>query len=289
MNIIKLLQLLFIITFLSLLFSCNQEPKWQTHDSGLEYRFINKCEDGTKTQIGDILMLKMRYTTDNDSLLFDTREIKGAYRMQYLKPSHKGGSVEDAFGLLNIGDSIEFKIKAKSFYEKTRKINIPSNIDPESYLIFYLKLMGIQSVNDIKAERQALYHANQEEEDNLLEHYIKIANITVEPTLSGLYYIEKKAGTGKKAQAGKKVTVHYTGKFIDGMVFDSSVERNEPFIFTLGIGQVIQGWEEGIAKMSEGGKAQLIIPSALAYGGKKNSRIPPFSTLIFEIELLKVE
>ena len=289
MNNFKLIKLFFLIIFVISFISCNKTPKWLIHESGLQYRFITKRDDGTKTKKGDILLLKMKYTTEDDSILFDSREIKGTYRMQCLSASHTNGSIEDAFGLLNIGDSIELKIKAKSFYEKTRKINTPNGVDNESYLYFYIKLMGIQSVNDIKAERQALYHSNQEEEDNLLEHYIKIANINIKPTLSGLYYIEEKAGNGKKAQAGKKVTVHYTGKFIDGMVFDSSVEKNMPFTFTLGIGQVIQGWEEGIAKMHEGGKAQLIIPSALAYGSKQNSRIPPFSTLVFEIELLSVK
>jgi FKBP-type peptidyl-prolyl cis-trans isomerase len=96
-------------------------------------------------------------------------------------------------------------------------------------------------------------------------------------------------GTGIKATAGRKVTIHYTGKFIDGQIFDSSYERNKPFTFTLGALEVIPGLEEGVSLMQVGGKARLIIPSFLAYGEKQIGPIPPFSTLIFEIELLSVE
>ncbi|HRW68136.1 FKBP-type peptidyl-prolyl cis-trans isomerase, partial [Lentimicrobium sp.] len=87
--------------------------------------------------------------------------------------------------------------------------------------------------------------------------------------------------------AGKTVKVHYTGTLLDGTKFDSSVDRGQPFEFVLGQGQVIQGWDEGIAMMKKGGKARLIIPSAIAYG--ENGRmptIPPSATLIFDVELI---
>ena len=85
-------------------------------------------------------------------------------------------------------------------------------------------------------------------------------------TESGLEYVEIEAGAGDQAKAGKTVRVHYTGKFLDGKVFDSSVTRGEPLEFQLGAGRVIKGWDEGIALMKVGGKAQLTIPPQLAYG-----------------------
>lgn len=109
-------------------------------------------------------------------------------------------------------------------------------------------------------------------------------------TQSGLDYIEVEAGIGAQARAGDTVSVHYTGKFQDGKVFDSSVSRGEPLTFPLGKGNVIKGWDEGIALMKVGGKAQLIIPPNLAYGERGASGvIPPNATLVFDVELVSIK
>ena len=108
---------------------------------------------------------------------------------------------------------------------------------------------------------------------------------------SGLEYIEIEAGTGARAVAGRVVRVHYTGRFPDGRVFDSSYSRGEPIEFRLGAGKVIRGWDEGIALLKEGGKAQLILPPGLAYGekGAGGGVIPPNATLVFDVELVEVK
>ena len=109
-------------------------------------------------------------------------------------------------------------------------------------------------------------------------------------TRSGLRYWDIKKGNGFIAVEGKKVRVHYTGWLIDGRKFDSSLDRGQPFEFTLGAGQVIRGWDEGIAGMQVGGKRQLRIPPDLAYGNRGAGRmILPGSTLLFDVELLGVE
>lgn len=108
-------------------------------------------------------------------------------------------------------------------------------------------------------------------------------------TPSGLKYIIIEQGTGEKAQNNKAVEVHYTGYLLDGKVFDSSRDRNEPIEFVLGNKQVIAGWDEGIALMSIGDKYRLIIPPELAYGSKGAGKvIPPNATLIFDTELISV-
>ena len=108
-------------------------------------------------------------------------------------------------------------------------------------------------------------------------------------TASGLQYIEIEKGDGPAPEEGKPVVVHYTGTLEDGTEFDSSYSRNEPFIFPLGLGYVIPGWDEGIALMNVGGKAKLIIPPELAYGEQgAGGVIPPNATLIFEVELVDV-
>ena len=105
-------------------------------------------------------------------------------------------------------------------------------------------------------------------------------------TKSGLQVKTTLEGNGEIPQDGDMVKVHYTGKLLDGKVFDSSVSRNKPFEFELGAGRVIKGWDEGFKHIRKGGKATLIIPPGIGYGERDMGSIPPNSTLIFDVELL---
>ncbi len=114
---------------------------------------------------------------------------------------------------------------------------------------------------------------------------------TISP--SGLKYIDMKVGKGDMPKQGQKITVNYTGKLTDGTPFDSNVDPQfkhvEPFSTTIGVGQVIKGWDEGMISMKVGGKRRLIVPPDLGYGDQGSGKIPPGATLIFDVELLKVE
>jgi peptidylprolyl isomerase len=104
---------------------------------------------------------------------------------------------------------------------------------------------------------------------------------------SGLQYEELAEGTGEQPNRGQSVTVHYTGWLTNGKKFDSSVDRGQPFVFTLGVGQVIKGWDEGVATMKVGGKRKLLIPPQLGYGARgAGGVIPANADLVFEVELI---
>lgn len=109
-------------------------------------------------------------------------------------------------------------------------------------------------------------------------------------TPSGLAYTDEVVGNGPSPQVGQTVIVHYTGWLANGQKFDSSVDRGQPFSFVIGTGQVISGWDEGVASMKVGGKRRLIIPPALGYGARgAGGAIPPNAQLIFEVQLLGIK
>lgn len=142
---------------------------------------------------------------------------------------------------------------------------------------------AFQNFISSKKKREAAVLQKQEE---------LMAKITdgCEKTASGLQYKVTEEGTGKKPSKGDMVSVHYTGMLLDGTVFDSSYDRKQPIEIPVGMGQVIEGWDEGLLLFNEGTKARLVIPSDLAYGSQGAAGvIPPNASLIFDVELVKVK
>jgi peptidylprolyl isomerase len=193
-----------------------------------------------------------------------------------------------------------------------RKIWIPSRmaygvtgsapkVPPNADLIFEVEVLRIATPDQIKAkaeeddkkriEEAKSAAARRAEEDKLATGTdIPTADRKEVETPSGLKYTDTKIGDGRQALPGNKVSVLYVGRLTDGTRFDSNQNAGHPFMFTLGNGEVINGWDEGIAGMKAGGKRHLVIPSRLAYGANPDpkSKIPPHATLVFDVELLKV-
>ena len=134
-------------------------------------------------------------------------------------------------------------------------------------------------INEKKAQLKAVQEAALNDLEKLTDG--------MEQTDSGLYYKINREGSGDHPSKGKDVSVHYRGMLLDGTVFDSSYQRNKPIVFPLGMGQVIKGWDEGIALLKRGSSARLVIPSELAYGSRgAGDIIPPNASLIFEVDLV---
>lgn len=149
-----------------------------------------------------------------------------------------------------------------------------------------------QSFNAIEAFRtfEGAREKRVEEEKKAAEAELEKLAAGFKKTASGLRYQIIQEGDGTKAEKGKMVSVHYKGQLADGTVFDSSYKRNQPIDFPLGVGQVIPGWDEGIALLKVGEKARLVIPSDLGYGSRgAGGVIPPNATLVFDVELMNVK
>ena len=161
-----------------------------------------------------------------------------------------------------------------------------------------IKVIKISRIGDMATSFKALDSFNSlnesavQRQKELTEKNLKTLDDISEGfdiTESGLRYKINEKGGGKKAVSGKSIKVHYKGQLLDGTVFDSSFKRNEPIEFTLGLGQVIKGWDEGLALLSVGDKARLVIPSDLAYGeAGAGGVIPANANLIFDVELVDV-
>ncbi len=148
-------------------------------------------------------------------------------------------------------------------------------------MLFNIKLDKIQTEEQMYAEQEAEAMQAKADEEVKIQEYLEANNITVEPTESGMYYIEHQQGSGPKPNQKDRVKVHYTGTLLDGKKFDSSVDRDQPFEFVLGVGQVIRGWDEGIAMMNVGSKATLFCLHPCLWRAWCRTRYPTLCTANF--------
>ncbi len=186
---------------------------------------------------------------------------------------------DEGVAKLKKGAKAKFLIPSNLAYGPSGQNNIPAN----SILRFDLELVDIEKQLS-PAERLAI-------DEKIMQNYITQNNISnATKTASGMYIVVTEAGTGDKPAVGDQVTMNYTGTLSDGSKFDSNVDSAfnhvQPFNFALGKGQVIKGWDEGIATLKKGSKATLIIPSGMAYGQQERPKIPANSPLIFNVELV---
>ena len=260
---------------------------YDTTQSGLEYKYLIKKSSAQQVTVNDYLVLDVKYYTYQDSLLFSTESFSGKFRMK-CKELSKKGDINEALGMMRIGDSMSFKVDAKTFFTKTRHDSCPKKL-LGTKVRFEIALREIQNEATVKQLQQELTLRQQEKENILLNDFVSHSFPDVKPTQSGLYIISTKKGKGKKPKIGDKVTVHYIARFINGEIFTNSYRKNKPFVFTLGKKEVIDGMEEGILSLQEGGKAIIIIPSKLAYGEQGRKPVPPNTTIIFETELLSAK
>jgi FKBP-type peptidyl-prolyl cis-trans isomerase len=312
--------LIVAVAIIILLGSCGSDSRFpgytRAKETGLHYKFFvhNDNDSARKPSVGDGIQFRyIIYKYPNDSVIVDSKNTAqsgdGYARFAMPKSTFKG-SFEDGLMMMSEGDSASFIIPADSFFLKTMRFNeLPKGFRPGTYVRGVFKLGKVITKKELEEnmakqqkEMEEVMMKRAEEEKKLLSDYIDKNKITQKAEESGLIVIVSKEGKGSQPKAGDTVVVNYTGMLLDGKVFDTSLEsvakannifqngrKYEPFKFPLGMGMVIPGWEEGISKLKKGSKARFIIPSSIAYGANGAPPvIPPFSTLIFDVELVNV-
>jgi FKBP-type peptidyl-prolyl cis-trans isomerase len=264
-------------------------PGYSLIEGDIYYKLIMFGEHRGVARPSDFVTIDISYRTMNDSLFFTGRRT-----MQLTAPEFPG-SIDYCFFALSENDSASFIIDAHGLFEKTLSGEMPSFLNPGDVIKVDIKMILIRTAEQYRREKDeflAWIKDFGEYERTVLENYIEQRDIKIKPTLSGLYFIPLKRGTGKKVEKGDIVTVNYEGRFLNGKFFDSTIKRQQPFEFVYGTEwQVIQGLEEAIGMMVEGDRAVIILPSGLAWGtkGSITGIIPPFTSIMYEIELVSVQ
>ncbi len=269
--------------------SCSQKDDFQESGNGFSYNLAVHNEDAKSITDGMIVMYHSDYMI-NDTVLFSSRQSSaGTPHSLMYNQAMDADSVPMlmAIKMCHEGDSGIFKFNAKDLFENSFKIPLPDSISPESNILAHLKVVNIFTREDHQAYMEGLENEAFEKQLVQIDEMLDAEGVEYQTTESGLRYVIVEEGQGEHPNAGDEVTVHYTGMLVNGTVFDSSVDRGEPFQFPLGVGRVIPGWDEGIALLNKNAKAKLYIPSKLGYGMRgAGGAIPPNSILIFEVELL---
>ncbi|GAB3503144.1 FKBP-type peptidyl-prolyl cis-trans isomerase [Spirosoma knui] len=261
--------------------------------NGLKYQIHEQTEGARKGKVGDILTLHLTLLNNKDSVLRDTHKEGAPFQMLLQVPPFKG-SYEEGLTMLGKGDSATFYVNADSLFTRAMQ-PLPPGVQKGTDIGIAVKVLNVQTEDEYKKTQAADFEKQKGVDAKVIEGYVAKNGLAgkAQKTESGVYYVVTQAGNGPTPNRGDMVQVHYTGKLLDGKVFDSSRSNpqagGKPVQFPIGVGQVIPGWEEGVMKMHKGEKATLIIPSVLAYGPRGNQGIPPNSVLLFDIELVDIQ
>ncbi|MFL5763057.1 MAG: FKBP-type peptidyl-prolyl cis-trans isomerase [Bacteroidia bacterium] len=288
---------IYIVLIAVLVCSCGSDSRFKGFtqtDTGLYYK-LQAIGDGKRSpSIGDFLQLVITYKTHKDSVFLDSYS-SNETGMVILPFNHSSfeGSFEEGLVTMNEGDSVSFIVDGSKLFSRFFKAKLPLFIKDGDLVKMDVKLHRILSRKEYEQELQR-YAQLVEDRDIEEQRRISVFLDTVQANYTetgGIYYLPVKQGSGDKPSNGDHIKVNFTGSFLNGRVFESTYDRGQPLEFSWGEQeQVINGLHIAISMMNEGSKAKFIIPSHLAYGAEGSSTgiVPPYTTLVYEIELLNL-
>ena len=267
---------LFSVVFI---WGCSNNPDVVTLKSGLKYSDV-KVGTGVEAKNGDLIEINFKgwMIKDSSSLFTDWA----------VDSTKKADLIADSYAM---NQPIKIILGSESFIKGSEEGMVGMKAGGQRTIIIPSSLAyGPQGMGPIPPNTniKVLIELVSSKEVTAVKMW-DVDSTLFKTTASGLKYAIIQEGEGSVIEAQKQVVVHYSGFLLDGTKFDSSVERDEPLTFTAGAGQVIPGWDEGLLLLKKGSKAKFIIPSNLAYGERDLGKIPPNSTLVFDVEIVDVK
>jgi FKBP-type peptidyl-prolyl cis-trans isomerase len=268
------------------LFSACGTGNYKSTKTGLQYRIIRDAK-GKKAQLHDVLQLNLSYHLPDDSVLYDSEVLGDSFLLKITEPSFPG-SIEEGLLMLGEGDSAEFLLPADSVYKRLFRQRMPAFIQPGTLLTFRV---GVVNVMDETAFQRRMQKERSEgflREQKEIEKYLQENNLNISAVSPGIWFIMLQEGKGKRPATGDSVEVKYTGRLLNGKIFDSSSKAGRNLRYRIGNGNYLKAWEQAIMSMPEGSMSRLILSSDQAFGRSASAPVPPGSPVIFDIELIKV-
>ena len=273
----------------------NKFPGFTKTPKGLFYKLIDAGEGNKKARPNDYVTAQIIIKSKRDSILYDTRNIGLNGSISFILPVPEyDKDYREGFQYLSEGDSAIFITDAYTLFIKKNHAMIPGGMNLESPLYIHVRVLKIRTPEehekDMLVEKEKL-ERGEFEEKKMLDKYVADSAVSAELISNGMYYLKLQAGNGLAPDSGRVALLNYRGSFLNGRCFDFFYE-SQPFEYMVGQeDQLIKGLEIGVHRMREGEKAKFIIPSHLAFGssGSSNEIVPPFTTVIYEVVLLKVQ
>jgi FKBP-type peptidyl-prolyl cis-trans isomerase FkpA len=291
--------------------ACNREhPGFTKAESGLYYKFNEQNENAPKVMTGDEVTVSLKMSTGDTVFLSTDRDTLLSEQIT-VEESIYPGDIFAALRMMSKGDSATFILNGNDlFLNFFRMERLPDYMKDSAEVFLNIRIKELLPRAESEKKTQAMLEAREKmlqelkrSEPERIAAFLRENDLSAKFRKSGLYYIETLAGKGSPITKGRSVTVHYVAKLADGKIIETSLREEAmksgifdslfeytPFTFVMGDSSTVTGWEEGISYMRKGGKAILVVPSALAYGEEGlEDIIPPYSPVIYEIEVLEVK
>ena len=293
--------ILFILVLLVAFTNSCSLDGFKEGETGYQYKIVRNGK-GPVFENNHYVLMHMDYYSEDDSLLFTWTEKNTPVTLQYIDTIwERSGQIYHGLKKLKVGDSAIFKVNCSDLYEVAFNSNIPFGLNPFSDITVQIGILSLLDPTEFRMWQANLFKTRQErikkrkeqqllEDISLIDIYLEEQGLIGMELESGIRYIVREEGSGKKPEQGDQVLIHFVGYLLDGTQFDSSYEKNEPHEFTLGAKKVIPGWDQSVAEMPLGSKITFYLPSGLAYGERGlGEMVEPNTVVVFDFELLEIK